>query len=123
MTTYKHQKVDPAHTMVRKLLQMAVVWLLVAVAMVSLALFTAAGWAEKQVLNTENWVSFVTPLPKDPVVADALGGLYGVALIRQRLSQAKGSRGFARPRGSPGISADQRAGATYQNDGYQGDCR
>jgi hypothetical protein len=46
--------------------------LLITFASISIALFVIIGWAHSQLLDTDNWVEFVTPLPKDPAVAYAL---------------------------------------------------
>jgi hypothetical protein len=47
--------------------------LLMVIGSVALGTYVIAHWIEKQVLTTENWVALVTPLPKEPVVSDALG--------------------------------------------------
>jgi hypothetical protein len=47
--------------------------LLISVGILATGLYTIVNWLEKQVLTTENWVTLVTPLPKEPVVSDALG--------------------------------------------------
>lgn len=47
--------------------------LLVGIGCIALALYAAVHWIEKNVLNTENWVALVAPLPKDPEVSKALG--------------------------------------------------
>ncbi len=51
--------------------------LLIAVSCLSLSAYVVVHWAERQVLNTDNWVALVGPLPKQPVVYTALGNYVG----------------------------------------------
>jgi len=48
--------------------------LLVIIGCLAFSAYVVVHWAERQILNTDNWVALVSPLPKQPVVATALGG-------------------------------------------------
>ena len=45
---------------------------LLVISALSLSLFVAVRWFENQVLTTDNWVALISPLPKEPVVNEAL---------------------------------------------------
>lgn len=47
--------------------------LLVIVFLLAITSFSVVRWTEHQFLNTNNWISTVGPLPKDPVVSSAIG--------------------------------------------------
>lgn len=47
--------------------------LLVVILLLSITSFSVVRWTEDQFLNTNNWVNTVGPLPKDPVIASAMG--------------------------------------------------
>jgi hypothetical protein len=57
-----------------------VVGILVGIGCLSLVASIAVHWTERQVLNTNNWVEMVGPLPQNPVVASALSN-YAVAQL------------------------------------------
>jgi hypothetical protein len=74
-------------------LQTILVVLLVVIGSLSAGIFVVVNWSEKQVLNTDNWVSLVSPLPKQPVVYTALGSyisqqLFANVPVQQKISDA-----------------------------------
>lgn len=58
----------------RNRLRASLAALLVIVGCLAFSAYVVVHWAERQILNTDNWVALVSPLPKQPVVASALGG-------------------------------------------------
>lgn len=50
-----------------------VVTLLAMVASIAIGAYVVVHWAERQILDTDNWVALVSPLPKQPTVSSALG--------------------------------------------------
>lgn len=68
-------------------------WLLVTIGVVSTLGFLMVHWAERQILNTDNWVKVVGPIPKDDQVAGALSDysvnkLFNSADLENRISRA-----------------------------------
>jgi hypothetical protein len=59
------------------------VLLLLVVASVAFTGYVAVRWMEKEVLNTNHWIAMVGPLPKEPVVSDALGKYIGLQVFDQ----------------------------------------
>ncbi len=57
----------------RERIRGGVIGLLVLVGTMSFGIYVVVHWVENQVFTTDNWVANVSPLPKEPVVADALG--------------------------------------------------
>jgi len=51
--------------------------LLAVICCLAVGSYITAHWVENQILNTDNWVALVTPLPKQPVVSEALGTYIG----------------------------------------------
>jgi hypothetical protein len=77
----------------RTRLQGGAVALLVVIGGLGLASFVAIHWIESQVFNTDNWVSLVSPLPKEPTVANALGQtvsdrLFESVAVQQKITEA-----------------------------------
>jgi hypothetical protein len=67
--------------------------LLVAFCALGVVMFTMVRWTEKQVLNTDNWVTFISPIPKDPAVTQALSSfivakVFDPAAVEQRVADA-----------------------------------
>ena len=55
--------------------------------------YVVVHWAEHQILNTDNWVALVSPLPKQPVVYTALGSyvskqVFAPAQIEKEITDA-----------------------------------
>ena len=57
---------------VYSVLQSFLVLLFVGITCLGVVALTAVRWTESQVLTTENWVTYITPLPKNPEVSEAL---------------------------------------------------
>jgi hypothetical protein len=55
------------------ILRTVLIGVLVGLGCILFAAYTFVRWTERQVLTTDNWVTFVTPLPKQPEVSSALG--------------------------------------------------
>lgn len=53
--------------------RVAGVWLFGILAVIAFGTYVVVRWVERQILTTDNWVAMVSPLPKQPVVANALG--------------------------------------------------
>lgn len=73
--------------------RVVLLWLLAAVACLAFSVYVAVHWVERQVLNTDNWVSMVAPLPKQPVVSTALGGVisdkvFAAVPVQQKVADA-----------------------------------
>ena len=86
---------SPSRTQRRWLsrLQAFLVGLLVLLSSVALGAYLVVDWAEHQVFDTDNWVALVSPLPKEPVVADALGGyittqIFASGAVQQKIEEA-----------------------------------
>jgi hypothetical protein len=67
--------------------------ILIGVAGLALAAYVPVHWAERQVLNTDNWVALVSPWPKNPKVATALGNyisnqVFVTPAVQQKISDA-----------------------------------
>lgn len=67
--------------------------LLVTVGCVAFGAYVVVHWAERQVFNTDNWVALVSPLPKQPVVSDALGNyvsqqVFSAVPVQQKITDA-----------------------------------
>lgn len=65
--------------------------LLAVVCCLAVGSYITAHWVGDQILNTDNWVALVTPLPKEPVVSEALGAYIGkrvfsLADVEQRIT-------------------------------------
>lgn len=56
--------------------------LLVAIGCLAFGAFVVVHWAERQILTTDNWVTLVSPLPKQPVVSTALGNFIGAQVFQ-----------------------------------------
>jgi len=74
-------------------LQAFLVGLLVLLSSAALGAYLVVDWAEHQVFDTDNWVALVSPLPKEPVVADALGGymttqIFASGAVQQKIEEA-----------------------------------
>ena len=74
-------------------LRTLLVGLLVGIGCLSLIAFIGVHWTERQVLNTNNWVEMVAPLPQNPVVASALSNyavdqLYSAVDVTQVIKDA-----------------------------------
>lgn len=66
---------------------------LVALTGLGIALLAMVVWVERQLLTTENWVSYASSLPKDPVVSDGLSmyiadKLFEEADVQSRVEEA-----------------------------------
>lgn len=77
----------------RNRIRLAVAGLLVAAGSLGFGAYVVVNWAERQILNTENWVALVSPLPQQPVVSTALGSYIGTqvfaaAPIEARIAEA-----------------------------------
>lgn len=77
----------------RGVLRSGAVVLLVVLAGLGVGAWIMTSWAERQILNVDNWVALVGPLPKQDVVAAALGGyvtdrVYDQAAVQQRVAAA-----------------------------------
>ena len=78
---------------VQKWLRTAAVWLLVALTSLAFTGYVAVRWTERQILNTDNWVELVSPLPQQKVVSDALGStiarqVFDEQAVENRIAQA-----------------------------------
>ena len=67
--------------------------LFIAVTCLALGAYSIVRWSEHQVLTTDNWVAFVSPLPKQPVVYTALGSyvsaqVFQAASVQQEIANA-----------------------------------
>lgn len=67
--------------------------LLLAISCLGVVAYTSVHWVERQILNTDNWVTFVTPLPKEPAVSKALGSyitdqLFSNVPVEQKVTEA-----------------------------------
>jgi hypothetical protein len=70
---WRFSQVNKKHrSSLRKPARKVISALLVTVAAIGVSLFVISGWAKSQLLDTNSWVSFVTPLPKEPAIAEAL---------------------------------------------------
>ena len=74
-------------------LRLTAIGLLVGLSCLALTLFTAVHWVERQVLTPDNWVSMVTPWPKQPVIYQALGTyitdqLFSAVPVQQEIADA-----------------------------------
>jgi hypothetical protein len=77
----------------RKAAHNIILGILIAIGGAALGLLVVVNWVEKQILTTDNWVALVSPLPKQPVVSNALatyisGQVFSAAPIEQEISQA-----------------------------------
>ena len=75
------------------ILRSFLIGLLAAATVLGLALFTSVRWTEKQILTTDNWLAFVSPLPKDPEVNQALstfiaGKVFDNGEVQARVTEA-----------------------------------
>jgi hypothetical protein len=68
-----------------------------AIAILAVVALIAVRWSENRILNANGWVSTVAPLPKDPVVASALG-TYTVATILDRSNAESRIKNILPPR-------------------------
>lgn len=74
-------------------LRSSLIAILIALGCLSFGVYVAVHWVERQILTTDNWVALVTPLPKQPVVSNALGSYIGkkvfaAAPVEQTISDA-----------------------------------
>lgn len=63
--------------------------LLITLGCLAIGTFAIIHWAEKQILNTDNWVALVSPIPKDKSVSTALGTYISDQLFDSASVQAK----------------------------------
>jgi hypothetical protein len=57
----------------RSWLRLTVVGVLIVAACISLSAYVLVHWVERQILDTDNYVALIGPLPQQPVVSTALG--------------------------------------------------
>lgn len=77
----------------RQRLVSATVGLLIVAGSLGLGAYTVSRWIEKQVLDVDNWVALVSPLPKQEVVATALGShisnqVFASVPVEQKIAEA-----------------------------------
>jgi hypothetical protein len=89
----KLKKKDDTPSVWTKRIRAAAVGVLVGVGCLGLAAFVVVHWAERQIFTTDNWVALVSPLPRQPVVSDALGStisdkVFEAAPVEQEISDA-----------------------------------
>ncbi|HSW84991.1 MAG TPA: hypothetical protein VLF79_00040 [Candidatus Saccharimonadales bacterium] len=70
-----------SHRMWSHRLRQALIVVLICLGGLAFAGFILTHWAQRQVLTPDNWVALVEPLPKQPVVSDALGSYLAVKLF------------------------------------------
>ncbi|MET0980216.1 MAG: hypothetical protein ABWX90_03110 [Candidatus Saccharimonadales bacterium] len=74
-------------------LRMVAVDVLVGAACLGLGIFVVVHWVERQIFTTDNWVALVSPLPKQPIVSDALGSyisdqVFSSVSVEQKIADA-----------------------------------
>jgi hypothetical protein len=74
-------------------LRVFAIWAAVIIGCLSLSSYVLVRWLERQILTTENWVTLVSPIPKQPVVASALGGyissqVFDSTNVQQKITEA-----------------------------------
>jgi hypothetical protein len=77
----------------RRWLRGTAIFILAAIGCLAFSAFILVHWVEKQVLTTDNWVAMVSPLPKQPVVSNALGSfisekVFTATDVQQKISDA-----------------------------------
>lgn len=66
---------------------------LLIISCLAITAYTSIHWVERQVLNTDNWVTLVAPVPKDPEVSKALGSyiadkIFTSVPVEQKVAEA-----------------------------------
>jgi hypothetical protein len=77
----------------RSWLRITVVGSLIVVSCIALSAYVLIHWVERQILNTDNYVALVGPLPQKPVVSTALGNLvadkvFDAAPVEEKIKEA-----------------------------------
>lgn len=73
-TSNKGKSTTRNESKVGSVLRTVLVVILVGLTSLSVVVWTAVRWTESRVLSTDNWVAYITPLPKNPEVSQALSG-------------------------------------------------
>lgn len=77
----------------RSWLRVTIVGALIVAACMSLSAFVIIHWVERQILDTDNYVALIGPLPQHPVVSTALGNyvadqVFAAAPVEDKIKQA-----------------------------------
>lgn len=64
-------------------------WVAVIIGCLSFSSYVVVRWVERQILTTDNWITLVSPLPKQPVVSTALGNYIGDQIFDEQTVEQK----------------------------------